>query len=163
MRFFLLFLTLILCGCCASQKADVFLEKQQEAIATEIVSIQHAFVEVMIQLNNTNAAAFATKADHLINRLDKILKDLDTLGRFPMDLREATLKKLGEDDKASEKLLQSAKVSSSPQLQPEVLKILESRYERYFSAFGSIDMKAGLYYYTTNSTDTNGVEYSHHL
>ena len=57
--------------------------KSQEAIAKDIVSIERAFGDAVIRVDNTNdATAFAAKVESWVNRLDQISKELDTLGSF---------------------------------------------------------------------------------
>ena len=153
MRFLLPFLMLALCGCCEAQKTNVSLEKRQEAIAKEIISIEYTFGETVFQLNNTKAVGFVVKAESLTDRLDKTSKELDTLGRFPIGLRKATLEKLDDDEKALAKLTSSKKIDL---LQPEAVKITMPAAAKYFSARASVIRKAGLYW--SNSIDTNGVE-----
>lgn len=155
-NFFLPFLMLCLYGCSEPKKADGSLEKRQEAIAKEIVLIQYAFADAVFHLNNTNAVSFVAKAESLADRLDKISNELDILGRFPMSLRKATLKKLDGDDKAFAKDIPRIPSGS---LRPEVAKITNPAVERFFSASVPVGMKAGLYY---SGTDTNGVELIDH-
>lgn len=121
--------------------------KNQEAIAKEIVSIEYAFGDAMVQLNNTNAVVFVAEVESLADRLDKISKELDALGLFPAGLREATLKKLNDDGEALAQLIQSRKASGSLKpgsLQPEVAKITDPAVDKYFSAMAPVMRKAGL-------------------
>ena len=155
-KFLLPFLMLFLYGCCEPLKTNNSTEKRQEAIANEIVSIQYDFDDAFFHINDTNAVSLATKAESLANHLDKISKELDTLGRFPLSLRKATLKKMDNDEKAFSKLLPVSELGS---LRPETVKIMETAFERYYSAAEPVNMKAGLYY---NGTDTNGVELKEH-
>lgn len=117
--------------------------KNQEAIAKEIVSIEYAFGNAVVQLNDTNAVSFVAEVKSLSDRLDKISKELDTLGPFPAGLREATLKKLDDDEKAITQVSPSRTTAGS--LQPEAVKIIEPAVDRYFSARASVVMKAGVF------------------
>ena len=146
---------LALCGCCETQKANVSLEKRQEAVANEIVSIEYGFGDALLQLNNTNIVGFTTKMQPLADRLEKISKELDTLGPFPSDLREFTLKKL--DD--TEKTLPHIKP-----LQPEAVKIIPVM-QKYVSAWISVTDKAGLLIEAKGELpgiNTNGMELPGH-
>jgi hypothetical protein len=156
MRFLLPFLMLCFYGCCEPQKANNSFEKRQEAIAKEIVFIQYDFTDAFLHINDTNAVSLVAKTESLADRLDKISKELDTLGRFPLSLRKATLKKMDDDEKVLAKLSPRFEQGS---LKPETVQIMETVFEKFFSASEPVDMKAGLYY---NGTDTNGVELTDH-
>jgi hypothetical protein len=56
--------------------------KSQEAIATEILSIQYTVGDAMFQLNNTNAIGFVAKVEPLADRLEKISKSLSENSLF---------------------------------------------------------------------------------
>ncbi|OQB89170.1 MAG: hypothetical protein BWX84_02546 [Verrucomicrobia bacterium ADurb.Bin118] len=114
----------------------------QEALAKEIVSIQHDFGDAMLHLDNTNATNFVAKVGVLADRLEKISEELDRAGSFPASLREATLKKLDDDEKAFAQLWKST--VRNDLLQPEVAKITDPAVDRFFSVSGSVMMKAGL-------------------
>ena len=163
MKFFLLFLILVLCESCDSQKASVSLDKHQEAIANEIVSIEYAGGDALLRLNNTNAVNFVAEMDSFSDRLDKISKELDMLGSFPPSLREATLKKLDAVEKALSPRLQIKVKSISPQ--PEFGEIIASALARNMSANLSVKDKAGLLIETNvNPVDlnTNGMKPPNH-
>lgn len=116
--------------------------RRQEAIAKEIISIQHAFGDAVLHLDNTNATNFVAKVGVLADRLEKISEELDSLGSFPARLREATLKKLDDDEKAFSQHEKSTVRNDS--LQSEVAKITVPAADRYFLVSGSVMMKAGL-------------------
>ena len=141
-------LMLVIFGCCEQKPVENSVEKRQEAIAKEIVSNWHDFSDAFFHINDSNAVNLVAKAESLANRLDKISIELETVGRFPLSLRKATLKKMDDDEKAFAKLKQES-------LKPETVKTMETVFERYMSAAYSVEMKAGLYY---NGTDTNGVD-----
>jgi hypothetical protein len=108
--------------------------EKQEAIAKEIVFVEHDFGDAVFQLNNTNAVGFMAKVDPLVDRLEKISKELDTLGPFPAGLRDTTLKKLDDTEKTLPHL--------GP-LQPEAVTITPVM-EKYVSVWSSVMGKAGL-------------------
>jgi hypothetical protein len=112
--------------------------KTQEAIAREIPSIEYAFADAMF---HTNAIVIVADLQPLVDRLEKISKELDALGPFPDGLREATTKKLIDVDKNLYRLSQSKKPGP---LQPETAKVIDPVVDRYFSAWASVMMKAGL-------------------
>jgi len=116
--------------------------KSQESIAKEIVSIEYSFGDAMLRLNNTNAVNFAAEMDSLSDHLDKISKELDALGTFRPELRETTLKKLDDVEKALFQRLQ-IKIESVSQ-QPEVGEIIAPAVARCLSARLSVKDKAGL-------------------
>jgi len=116
--------------------------REQEAIAKEIAAIQHAFGDAMFHLDNANATNFVAKVGVLADRLGKISEELDRVGSFPTSLREATLKKLDDDENAFAQLGKGAVRNDS--LQPEVAKITDPAVDRFFSVSGSVMMKAGL-------------------
>ena len=156
-RFLLPFLMLAFFGCSEPQRINNSVAKRQEAIAKEIVSIAHDFTDAFIHINDANAASLPAKTESLAGRLDKISAELDTLGRFPLSLRKATLNKMDGDEKVYAKLMPRFKQGS---LQPETIKIMETVFERYMSASQPVEMKAGLYF---NGTATNGVDLKGHL
>jgi hypothetical protein len=155
-RSFLPLLMLVLFGCGEQKQGENSLEKRQEAIAKEIVSIQYDFTDALFHINDTNAVSLLAKTESLTDRLDKISKELDTVGRFPLSLRKATLKKMDDDEKVYAKLMPKFKQGS---LQPETIITMETVFEKYHSASEPVEMKAGLYY---NGTDTNGVDLKDH-
>jgi hypothetical protein len=108
--------------------------KSQEAVAREIVLVEHDFGDAIFQLNNTNTVGFVSTMEPLTDRLEKISKELDMLGPFPTGLREATLKKLDSAEKNMPHL---------GTLQPEAAKIAPVM-EKYVSAWSSVMDKAGL-------------------
>ena len=116
--------------------------RTQESIAKEIVSIDYAFGDALLRLNNTNAVNFAAETDSLSDRLDKISNELDALGPFPASLREATLIKLDSVEKALSQPLQIKIESLSPQ--PEVGEIIAPAVARCLSSRLSVKDKAGL-------------------
>jgi len=148
---------LALFGCCEQKQVENSLEKRQEAIAKEIDSIEYAAGDALLRLNNTNAVNFAAEMNSLSDRLDKISKELDILGPFPASLREATLKKLDDVEKALLPRLQIKIKSMSPQ--PEVGEIMAPAVARYLSAGTSVKDKAGLLIGTkgeSSGLNTNG-------
>jgi hypothetical protein len=147
---------LAIMGCSEPHRINNSAEKRQEAIANEIVSIANDFLDAFTHINDTNAVSLMVKTESLTERLDKMSKELDTLGRFPLSLREATLEKLDVDEKVFAKL---SPIFEQGTLKPETVKIMETVFEKYFSASKPIEMKAGLYY---NGTDTNGVALKKH-
>ena len=108
--------------------------ERQEALAKEIELVEHDFGDAVFQLNNTNSVGFVAKVEPLVDRLEKISKELDTLGPFPASLRDATLKSLGDVEKTLPHL--------AP-LQPEAVKITPVM-EKYVSAWSSVMDKARL-------------------
>ncbi len=109
--------------------------EKQEAIAKEIVFVEHDFGDAVFQLNNTNAVGFLAKVDPLVDRLEIISKELETLGPFPVGLRDATLKKLNDAEMTLPYL--------GP-LQPEAVKITPVM-DKYISAWSSVMDRAGLF------------------
>jgi hypothetical protein len=140
MRFLLPLLMLSLFGCCETRRTDNSVEKRQEAIAKEIISISQDFTDAFFHMNDTNAVSLMAKTESLAGRLDKISDELDTLGRFPLSLRKATLNKMDDDEKVYAKFMPRFKQGS---LQPETIKTMETVFERYMSASQSVEMKAG--------------------
>ena len=115
---------------------------KQEAIANEIISIQSAFGDAVIHLDDASAASFVVKVEALAGRLEGIAVQLDKLGPLPVNLREATLKRLDDDEKALAKLGKS-RTKSRP-LSPQIAEITNPAVDRYFSINGSVMSKAGL-------------------
>ena len=115
---------------------------KQEAIAKEIISIQYAFGDAVLHLDDTRAAGFVVKVEALADRLEGIAAQLDRLGPLPVKLREYTLKRLDDDEKALAKLGKSRTRSRS--LPPEIAKITNAAVDRYFRVSGSVMLKAGL-------------------
>jgi hypothetical protein len=115
---------------------------RKEAIAKEIISIQYAFGDAVLHLRDTGATIFVAKVEALADRLERIAAELDRLGSFPASLREATLKRLDDDEKALPQLVKN-RTRSGP-LPPEIAKITNPAVDRYFSASGSVMLKAGL-------------------
>ena len=112
--------------------------ENQEAIAKEIVSIEHAFGDAMLQFNNTNTVAFVTEVKSLTERLDRLSKEFDVTGTFPIGLREATLKQMDDIEKTS---------PHPRPLRPEDAKDVDtitSVTEKYISVWVSVTDKAGL-------------------
>ena len=115
--------------------------RSQRDLAKEIVSIIYAFGEALARADNTDGASFASEVDLLSSRLEKISKELDTLGPFSPSLREATRKEI--DDKGRIIAQLRSKAVSRP-LQPEILRLTENAGDRFFQAWGSVAAKAGL-------------------
>lgn len=131
----------------------------QEAIAKEIVSIQHVFGDAILYLDNTNATNFVAKVGALADRLERISEELDRLGSFPASLRETTLKKLDDDEKSFAQF--GGSTARYDSLQPEVAKITSHAVDRFFSVSGSVMMKAGLLIEArekSSGINTNGQE-----
>jgi hypothetical protein len=144
MRFLLLLLMLALTGCSGPQKSGISPNSSHAAIAKEIVSIHNTFGNALLQLNNTNVAIFVAEAESCSSRLEMISKELDVLGPFPTRLRETTRKAMDDAEKAHARIAQIQMASAPPPLQPEAAKILEQLGDRFFSAWGEVQMKAGL-------------------
>ena len=117
-------------------------------MANEIISIQYAYGDAFAQLNDNNAVEFAAKVESLADRLEQISKELDAVGPFPADLREATIKKLIDANKAMEQLLRSKNGSGLLRNTPlplNALEIIRPVIKKYFAAWVSVRTKARLY------------------
>ena len=113
----------------------------QEAIASEIIAIQHAFGDALFHLDNKSADNFVVKVNALSARLDKIAPELDRTGPFSDNLREATFKRLDDDERA---FADMNKTKTKTPLRPSIAEITNPAVDRYFSASGSVMSKAGL-------------------
>jgi hypothetical protein len=115
--------------------------RTEKEIAKEIVSIYRAAGEALLRVDNTDEAKFAAEFDLLSSRLENISKELDALGPFSLGLREVTRKEIDSTEKL---LRQLDKGVVSRPMQTQTLGITEKTTDRYFQAWGSVNVKAGL-------------------
>jgi len=116
--------------------------RKQDVVAKEIISIQYAFLDAVMNLNNTNASSFATKVKSLTDRVFLISKELDVLGPFPQSLREETLIKLNNAEKSNVSLHKNRDGAGT--LKPEISSITNPLVNDFISAMTGVMMKAGL-------------------
>jgi hypothetical protein len=115
--------------------------KRQKALAEEIVSVQNAFGEALVRASKTKGVSFPSDVDPLSGRLEKVSKELDTIGPLPSSLREIIGKAI--DDKGKDILKRVRKNLSGP-MQPEIQRNYEDAGDRYFRGWGEVCAKAGL-------------------
>lgn len=126
--------------------------RSHESIAREIISIGHSFGEAVVQVTNTDdAVAFAAKVDSFVSRLDEISRELDSVGPFSAGLRDAILKELDIKGRTIADLNQHK--SASDPLNSEAAKVLGDAADKYFPAWLSVAMRAGLTYETKSAQE----------
>jgi hypothetical protein len=115
--------------------------KKQRDLSDEIVSVELDFAKALEHANKTVGASFAADVDKLSARLEKVSKELDTLGSFSSDLQDETRKRI--DDNGN-KISQLTRNISWRPMQPNTQKLTEQAGDRYFQVWGDVCNKAGI-------------------